>query len=348
MDFDPTSAVMEGDAPGAVTAPKTIFTNPNKPASSAATWRDLTEEEQQAHPGGVQISSRGQVKMGPGGDNAPLNPTAVDILSDYYAATGELPGMGQDRTQRTQILNAFADKVKAIGGDGTDFALHAADFKANRASLLDTVKRRTTIASFEGQVEDALTLAQTQADKALSNTGFATTNKIANWYKKETQDPEFRGLSNAVKTVTNEYARVISGATNNGITSDAAREHAESMLSEADSPVSFKAAVKVLRAEMDYRIKNIDKEINRLNHQIHLGMGTQNVDIGQGDYAQFIKAWKDKHNTEYGGQQAFQVFRRANPTKNWREGFPDLKASPAAAAPQPQGLRWNPEKGDFE
>lgn len=322
----PVNAMMAG---AQVTAPKVVATAPPR-ASTAPTWRNATDAEKAADPTLDQVSSKGQKKYKPAtADAPPLSDDAVEMSADNYIATGALPNTGLGGAgMKVQILNRAADKVNKLGLTGTDVSGQMATFKANSKALGDQITRRSQIAGFEGTVNDSLTLAQQYADKALANTGFTSFNKGVNWWQSETGDTNMKGLKDAVQTVTNEYAKVITNATGGGVTSDAARAHAEDMLSTADSPQAFKEAVSVLQKEMSFRVNSMDRQISGLSNQLHSALGSTD-NSGAGDYDAFSRAWQQKNNSLDGAVQAWQQYKRKDPSTPWRQAFPALRPAPA-------------------
>lgn len=339
--FAPMSGPRNALTPGRM---KVLMTVPAKSraAGSTISYRDPTDDERTAHPGVMQVGSNGKLVMGKANTGADATDDSIDTLTDKYLATGEVPATGMGGLDfKTKIFNNASDRLTSLGLTGADAAAEQARYKANAAALNDNIKRRTAIAGYEGTAQDSIKLAQEWATKALPNTGFVTTNKLSNWYKTETGDPGMKSLTDATKTVALEYAKIISGATNGSVTSDAARDHAASMLSEADSPQAYAAAVKILQQEMQFRINNLDKQTAGITDQLHKGIGSM---AAVGDYRAFTKAWNDKNGSTDGAQKAWLDYKRTGDSSvPWRQAFPELK--PAGA---PKSRRFNPETGEIE
>lgn len=343
-------------------APKTarvLTVVPPKPrASEPIQYRAPTDDEKAQYPGVQQVGSNGKLVMGRANSGADATPQSIDDLTDNYLATGNVPATGMGGLDfKTKIFNNASERLTALGLTGADASAEQAKYKANATALSDNVKRRTQIAGFEGTAQDSLNLAQQWAHKALPNTGFVTTNNLENWYKTETNDPAMKSLKDATTTVTSEYAKIMSGATNGSITSDQARNRADEMLSSADSPQAYAAAVKILQQEMKFRIDNLDRQTQGLSDNMHKGIGSM---AAVGDYRAFTKAWKDKNgdNDEQAGaaQKAWLNYKRTGDTSvPWRQAFPDLKPT-ATAAPasgpggsgSPRMRRYNPNTQSLE
>lgn len=336
-----------GGQPNALMPPRArvITTVPRSAGVGKLTYRDPTDQELQDHPEAYQIGSNGKIITKPSSAaGADLTPDATDLLTARYLASGDLPNTGMGGADiKVKVLNDAAKKIKELGLTGADVAGQSAEFRANSKALSDQLAQRTKIASYEGTVQDSLMLAQQKADKALANTGFRTMNQVANWWSSETNDPDYAALHDAVETVTNEYAKVISNATGGGVTSDAARAHAESMLSTADSPQSFKARAAILQQEMGFRVNSMDRQIAGLSHKVHSALGSFDGQ-GQGDYAAFVKAYQAKNNSVDGADQAWQEHKRTSPGTPWRQAFPDLKPTQPSTSGNndPLGLRGGP------
>lgn len=343
VPFAPMSGPRNALAPSRM---RVLAVVPPKPKAAASlTYRDATDEEKAAHPGVMQVGSNGKLVMGKANTGADATPDSIDNLTDNYLATGEVPATGMGGLDfKVNIFNNAAERLAALGLTGADAKAEQAKYKANAAALTDNVKRRTTIAGYEGTAEDALKLAEEKAKTALPNTGFTMLNQGENWWKSATQDPNMKALKDSVQTVTQEYARIMSGATNGSITSDDARKRADEMLSASDSPQAFAAAVDILRKEMKYRIDNLDKQTGSLSDQMHKGIGSM---AAVGDYRAFTKAWTDKNGSDDGAKDAWMKYKRVGNTNvPWRQAFPDLK--PATAPAGNRRLKFNPETGAIE
>lgn len=341
IPFAPISGPRNALAPGRM---RVLATVPAKPraAGGPISYREPTDAEKAQFPGILQMGSNGKAVMGRANTGSDASDDSIDTLTDKYLATGEVPATGMGGLDfKTKIFNAASDRLTALGLTGADAAAEQAKYKANASSLTDTVKRRSTIAGFEGTAQDSLKLAEDWAGKALPNTGFTLSNEATNWYKSFTQDPAMKSLKDATKTVTQEYAKIMSGATNGSITSDAARDRADEMLSAADSPQAYKAAVQILRQEMEFRINNLDKQITGLTGELHKGIGSM---AAVGDYRAFNKAWEAKNGSTDGAKNAWLNYRRTGDVSTpWRQAFPDLKPSGA-----PKSRRYNPQTQELE
>lgn len=353
VPFQPVSGPKNALMPGTM---KVLTTVPAKPrASGPITYRAATDDEKAQYPGVQQVGSNGKLVMGKANTGADATPESIDTLTDKYLATGEVPATGMGGLDfKTKIFNNASDRLTALGLTGADASAEQAKYKANAGALNDNVKRRTQIAGYEGTAQDSLNLAQQWAKKALPNTGFVTLNKAENWYKSETSDPDMKSLKDATQTVTQEYAKIMSGATNGSITSDQARTRADEMLSAADSPQAYAAAVKILQQEMKFRIDNLDRQTQGLSDQMHKGIGSM---AAVGDYRAFTKAWSDKNQGDTtGAQQAWMDYKRKGDTSvPWRQAFPNLKpatvAAPATSAGglgKPRMRRFNPDTQSLE
>lgn len=227
--------------------------------------------------GGLHNVSPGQTVLGPDGKpvftappkptdpNGGLDPAAIDTATNMYVTTGQMPAFGMNgAAMRSAVLANAGRKLQALGYSTADIPKFAADYKAKTASLNRLQTLRSQIGSYENTVQQALSLIDQYAPAAMADTGFNTLNRGMNWWKTETGDPDMLSLHNAIESVVNEYAKVISNATGGGVTSDAARNRAESMLNGATSVAGLKAQIAVLQKEMGFRVKSMDTELGSL------------------------------------------------------------------------------------
>lgn len=218
--------------------------------------------------GGATVLAEGQPKPGPK-TPVPLSDDAVNTEANKYLTTGAMTTMGMGNSDaRVQILNKAADIAKQYQMTGSDIADMQTGFKSNSAALTKMTTTRAQIGAFEGTVQQSMDLVRQYAPAALSNTGFQALNKGSNWWKRQTNDPAMAQLDNAIQTTTNEYAKVISNATGGGVTSDAARAHAEELINAADSPKSLEAKLQVLQKEMNFRVGSMDKQISGIHDKV--------------------------------------------------------------------------------
>lgn len=181
-----------------------------------------------------------------------------------------MPNLGMGSAPlRVAIGNEASKELQTMGYDGGDVAAFASDYKANSSALTDRTKNRAAIGSYEATVNKGIDYIMQIAPKALSNTGFASGNKVVNWYRQETNDPTMGELQNRIDTVVNEYARVIANATGGGVTSDTARANAEKLLNTADSPASLRAKLNTLKMEMKFRTDSLDEQIASTKAHLH-------------------------------------------------------------------------------
>ncbi len=268
----PPAAPQGGTPPAAAGPSKTGATGgPRVAVPGQPVWRSLNPQEQAKFPGAIEINANGVVKYPPASQMpSTMTDDAKNLAAQKYILTGQLPNLGFGASKdRQDILNKASNITNSLNLSGADTVALGKQFASDAASLTDMVKRRSQVASFEGTVEGSMGLVRQYAPRALANTGFSFGNRAVNWWKQATNDPKMGQLQNAINTTTNEYAKVISNASGGGVTSDAARAHAEELLNSADSSQSLAAKMDVLQQEMDIRVKSMDGQIGQLGSKLH-------------------------------------------------------------------------------
>lgn len=215
-----------------------------------------------------------------------IDPNALETATNQYVTTGTMPALGMNGgSMRSAILANAEKKLQGLGYSSADIPSFASKYKSLNTALGQMQAFRSKVGAYEGTVQDAIGLIDNIAPRAMTNSGINAINRAGNWWKTETGDPDMAQLHNAISSVVNEYAKVISNATGGGVTSDAATKRAESMLNSATSLPALKAQISILRKEMGFRVKNMDSEIASIQDQtrnIIPGLGKTSPTTGAG------------------------------------------------------------------
>jgi hypothetical protein len=147
-------------------------------------------------------------------------------------------------------------------------------YKASTTELGQIQKQRGLSMSFEKTANKNLDLALKFSEK-VDRTGSPLINKYTLWTKGQFQgDPNTLAFFAAVKTATNEYAKVVTGQTGGAAVSDKAREETERILNSAYSKEAFRNIVEnVMKPEMANRRQGYEEQINELKGNV-TGGGT--------------------------------------------------------------------------
>lgn len=181
--------------------------------------------------------------------------TIDDLASRGLAGERVTTFIGNSPGNKAAVLNAMSriaaernmspEQVTAAGvGLGADAA--AVKSLATRQARIDANVRNANKA--------AGLVAELSAE--VNRTGYRPINTVLNAYKTNSGDVPARQLGAALNTFLNEYASAVAG--NAGMTVSG-REHAEQLLSTADSDAQMKGVIKVLQREMEFALATPDE-----------------------------------------------------------------------------------------
>jgi hypothetical protein len=176
--------------------------------------------------------------------------------------TDELGPLGRSNSPemmrlRAEIQNRVTQIQKDAGVAGPEAR---AAYQASRAELAQIQRQRGPMLAYARTADKNISIAENLSAK-VDRTGSTVLNRWLLAGRKATGDPDVAAFNAAVRTAINEFAKVTSSATGGGVTSDAARADIEAILNTAYTPEQFQAVVRVLRQEMDNRIKGYDEQI---------------------------------------------------------------------------------------
>lgn len=195
-----------------------------------------------------------------------LSPEAIKMAAFTYRATKQMPAsLGRGGAAQQAILNEAARQNEEEHQTTADMISHQADYTSSAKALGTMTTQRAQIGAFEGTVNDGIGLIRKLAVKGSAQSGIPVVNAWIQAGRKSVQgDPDVTAFNNAIQTTTNEYAKVVSGASNGAVTSDTARAHAAELINNAMTPEALEAALQVLQKEMAFRTSNMDKTIETL------------------------------------------------------------------------------------
>lgn len=200
-----------------------------------------------------------------------LTPNATYQLAADYALTKTIPSQGMGSSVRAQAVRAaIPNKAAAMAAAaGVDLPTLQAEYKANSGTLSKLLPQATATANAANTATDNLDLALEQS-ASVPRGSAKLANRFVNWAKGElTPSTGLTKLETYIYTAAREYAKVTSGgaASAQGLTDSAARE-AEKLLSSAQAPESFAAAVQAMKGDMGNVVGEQTKGIARVSSTI--------------------------------------------------------------------------------
>jgi hypothetical protein len=195
-----------------------------------------------------------------------LTPDAIDMLSDSYRKTGQMPAMGmRNAYAMRQVIDAAAAKGPL------DIASEGAAFKANTASLTGLVKQRDSVTAFENTAGKNLDLLLSQA-RGVMDTGSPLLNQpLRSLASNAFGDANVAAYNAARQVAVNEVAKVTSNPGLSGSLSDSARHEVEAFNPANATMAQTIHVAQVLRQDMANRHQAYNEQIGDIQRRIGQG-----------------------------------------------------------------------------
>lgn len=192
-----------------------------------------------------------------------FTPAAIDAAAARYTLDGTLPPMGMGKAGalgRSRILNRAAELAGQDGTSPEDQRMLQIDNKANAAALSKLQQQQTMVGAFERNFVKNADIVE-EYSKKVDRTGVPILNKWINAGKRNVGgDPELAAFDVAVKAVSNEYAKIISGSMGNTATAQGEIQKVAALLNAAQTPAQVTEVVNLMRRETQNRMHGFDEE----------------------------------------------------------------------------------------
>lgn len=201
-----------------------------------------------------------------------MSGSALQQAAERYRQTGQLPpGLSRSPAVAIKIMNEAAKNSDLLGDTAAAAATRQQMNKAAQAGLAQITKQKTMVGAFEKTALKSLAMAR-DYQKQVDETGVPFVNKWFNSGRKTvTGSGPYAAFTVANDTFLAEYAKIMSGSMGNTPASDAARAHANELLSKDMSPEGYQAALGVLEQEMHNRMTSFDEQIAELQPDLNAG-----------------------------------------------------------------------------
>jgi hypothetical protein len=231
--------------------------NQNAQASNIPTW--ATDD---SRPTGPEAN-----KPDP---NIRMTPNGLYQAAQNYIANGQFPptGLGTNPIAIAQ-REAITSKVGAIAAaSGMDVPSLRAFFKSNAASLGQQQKMYDSVQGFMATADKNATLLEASLKK-LPDLGVPIFNKPFRTFEKDVAgDPNLSQFSTYLKSVQNEYARIISQPNLAGQLTDSARHEAEVLIDPKSTVPQIVASIQALKNEGTNRLVSVGEQIQRIQSRM--------------------------------------------------------------------------------
>ncbi len=208
--------------------------------------------------------------------NALLTPEGNDLVSTAMSVGYSLPlptfGMGTAAGKaKADAINALAKKWADAGISPQDGISAMIQGKTATSGLTTLQKTYAGVAGWEESAKAQAKIALNLSN-SFDRTNFPLVNRAILAGYQQTGDPRVDPLVNSVKTLAEEYAKVIGAG--NAAATDSARELAHEMFNTAQSKEQFVAVVDNMMKEMAGRTGGLQTAIS---HQRSSVMGRQTI-----------------------------------------------------------------------
>lgn len=183
-----------------------------------------------------------------------ITPQTLDFLAQVYAQTGKMPELGSGKNAanlKTAVLERAAQITMGGGVNAADAATTVLNNKAERAGELSGQRAvGTQIANIQVAANEAtkmINIARPYVDK-VNPSDYPTLNAVGNYVASKTGDPNITGLTTALNSLVNIYARAINPK---GVATVSDKNHAREIINTAMAKGQINEAFKVMQAEMD-------------------------------------------------------------------------------------------------
>jgi len=213
----------------------------------------------------------------------PMSPEAITMGATQIAMTGKPPqlGMGKAaRNDRKAMMDEAAQLIKKWDISPEDWVNGAAPFKIAQGSLAHGPKGRNKVEASGGAVEKNMDNVVMPLMAKAQPGGIPFLNKYIMAIKdRALGDPDVKAYDNALHSVADEYAKVMTtttGAGGQGL-SDSARNEAYRRLSTSQTPQQLQATLTALKSEMANRRTSLMEQEGALRGQLRNGLTPGNA-----------------------------------------------------------------------
>jgi hypothetical protein len=233
-------------------------------------FRDPTAEEKQRYPGVSQMGANGQAHYPPA-SLAPtqLNPESIKQLAAIAIRNGGRlpPGYARDKATMAAVTNTITD-LKPPGMSDDDFARvmqnNILQFEARKSAGGMAAKGQIGTSINEGTVNNSINILRKLIPIAASKGNFTQLNDLQQFIRRSSNDANAANFKNAVDSISNEYARVMTGATGGTASSDSARNEAAHRILLGYNGNTLQAVLNQMQQEMRGRSESYKAALSQL------------------------------------------------------------------------------------
>ena len=221
-----------------------------------------------ATPGEKLTDARLREQEAAGAETA-MSHDAIVNAATRYNMDGTLPPLGMGKSAnvtRNAVMSMAAELAKGV--DPSDQRLRQISNKANAGALNAIVKQENLVGAFERNFTKNADLALGLNDKR-DHSGVPLTQKWINAGRKALAgDPDLRQFDIAIKSVVNEYGKIISGSMGNTALAQGEIKRMEDRLASAQTPAEVAAVISFMKQETANRMAGFKEQKGQLTGEI--------------------------------------------------------------------------------
>lgn len=202
---------------------------------------------------------------------AAVSPDAMSTMVQYYKTTGQPPqGIARSPAVAGKFWDAVAQDAKATGDTASAVQANRASLKANSEALSQTQKQLSATSSYMATMDKNIDKARALGN-GLDLSDPVLLNKLWGKWAAGNSDPAYAKYNIFFDAVTNEYAKIKSGALGNSPVSDSARREAQGILQPLIGAGGMNAAFDAVKEEGGNRVSSLqdqrDDLVNRITNK---------------------------------------------------------------------------------
>lgn len=204
-----------------------------------------------------------------------MTPNGLYQAAMNYIASGQFPptGRGSDPAS-VATRTAITSKVGAIAATaGMDEPALRAFYKSNSASLAQQQKMQDSVQGFMATADKNAALLQ-ETLKKIPDTGIPIFNQpLRSFEQNVLGDKNLSQFATYLKSVQNEYARIVSQPNLAGQLTDSARNEAQTLLDPKATIPQMLGSIEALQKEGTNRLVSVGEQIQRIQQRMQIGPG---------------------------------------------------------------------------
>lgn len=202
-------------------------------------------------------------------------PNAVYQGALQWLTSGTIPASGMGSSPiSTAIRNSYKNKGGAIASEaGMDQPAFRAFYQSNKASLDQLQKNSDSVQSFMNTADRNAALLKTTLDK-IPDTGSPLFNQpLRSFEKNVAGDQNLAAMATYLRSVQNEYGRIVAQPNLAGQLTDTARKEASDLVDGNATVGQMLASLEALNKEGSNRLLSLGEQIGRIQQRIQSGPG---------------------------------------------------------------------------